>query len=116
MQSLGTYGETQTHALLKPTLTAVPSLLYPQTVLLRWRRAVGLRRTAAASRAERKRASRNRVLLRVQKRASLAFGLPPFGGRGERIRSGLRRTLGSPRGKRKARLSGSPGRKSFLPN
>jgi len=37
MQSLGTYGETQKHALLKPTLTAVPSLLYPQTVLLRWR-------------------------------------------------------------------------------
>jgi hypothetical protein len=36
MQSLGTYGETQKHALLKPTLTAVPSLLYPQTVLLRW--------------------------------------------------------------------------------
>ena len=35
MQSLGTYGETQKHALLKPTLTAVPSLLYPQTVLLR---------------------------------------------------------------------------------
>src|SRR5258708_26033915 len=44
--------------------------LKPQTVLLRWRRAVGLRRTAAASRAERKRASRNRVLIRVQKRAS----------------------------------------------
>jgi hypothetical protein len=35
MQSLGTDGETQKHALLKPTLTAVPSLLYPQTVLLR---------------------------------------------------------------------------------
>ena len=34
MQSLGTYGETQKHALLKPTLTAVPSLPYPQTVLL----------------------------------------------------------------------------------
>ena len=32
MQSLGTYRETQKHALLKPTLTAVPSL-YPQTVL-----------------------------------------------------------------------------------
>jgi hypothetical protein len=29
MQSLGTDGETQKHALLKPTLTAVPSLLYP---------------------------------------------------------------------------------------
>ena len=28
MQSLGTDGETQTHAILKPTLTAVPSLLY----------------------------------------------------------------------------------------
>ena len=90
--------------------------LKPQTVLLRWRRAVGLRRTTAASRAERKRASRSRVLIRVQKRASLAFGLPPIGGRGRRIRSGLRRTLGSPRRKRKARLSGSPGRKSFLPN
>jgi hypothetical protein len=37
MQSLGTYGKTQKHALLKPTLTAVPSLLYPQTVLLRCR-------------------------------------------------------------------------------
>ena len=35
MQSLGTYGETPKQALLKPTLTAVPSLLYPQTVLLR---------------------------------------------------------------------------------
>src|SRR5258708_11277827 len=44
--------------------------LKPQTVLLRWRRAVGLRRTAAASRAERKRASKSRVLIRVQKRAS----------------------------------------------
>src|SRR6202035_2311662 len=41
--------------------------LKPQTVLLRWRRAVGLRRTTAASRAERKRASRTRVLKRVQK-------------------------------------------------
>src|SRR6266478_8190705 len=29
MQPLGTHGETQTHAMLKPTLTAVPSLLYP---------------------------------------------------------------------------------------
>jgi hypothetical protein len=41
MQSLGTYGETQTHAILKPTLTAVPSLLYPQTVLLLRRPRVG---------------------------------------------------------------------------
>ena len=32
MQSLGTYGETQTHAILKPTLTAEPSLLYPETL------------------------------------------------------------------------------------
>ena len=31
MQSLGTYGETQTHAILKPTLSAVPSLLYPDS-------------------------------------------------------------------------------------
>ena len=38
MQSLGTDGETQKHALLKPTLTAIPSLLYPQTVLLRSQR------------------------------------------------------------------------------
>ena len=29
MQSLGTYGETQTHAILTPTLAPVPSLLYP---------------------------------------------------------------------------------------
>jgi hypothetical protein len=35
MQSLGTYGETQTHAILKPTLTAVPSLLYPASTLSR---------------------------------------------------------------------------------
>src|SRR5260221_4171909 len=69
--------------------------LKPQTVLLRWRRAVGLRRTTAASRAECKRASRTRVLIRVQKRASLAFGGPPIGGSGRRMRSGFRRTLGS---------------------
>jgi len=41
MQSLGTYWETQKHALLKPTLTAIPSLLYPQTVLLRWKASAG---------------------------------------------------------------------------
>ena len=44
-------------------------------------------------------------------------GLPPLGGCGRRIRSGFRRTLGSPRRKRKARLrTARPGRKSFLPN
>jgi hypothetical protein len=77
---------------------------------------VGLRRTTAASRAECKRASKSMVFIRVQKRASLAFGLPPIGGRGRRIRSGLRRTLGSPRRKRKARLERLAGEKVFLPN
>jgi hypothetical protein len=38
MQSLGTDGETQKHALLKPTLTAVPSLLYPAWFLRRAQR------------------------------------------------------------------------------
>lgn len=33
MQSLGTYGETQTHAILTPTLAPVPSLLYPSIVV-----------------------------------------------------------------------------------
>ena len=36
MQSLGTYGETQTHAILTPTLAPVPSLLYPD-LALNWR-------------------------------------------------------------------------------
>ena len=44
MQSLGTYGETQTHAILTPTLAPVPSLLYPYPVLLRWRPPAGLNR------------------------------------------------------------------------
>jgi hypothetical protein len=38
MQSLGTDGETQTHALLSPTLAAVPSLLYPASRILEGRR------------------------------------------------------------------------------
>ena len=50
MQSLGTDGETQTHALLQPTLTAVPSLLYPQTALLRRRNARGFESRSGVSR------------------------------------------------------------------
>ena len=57
MQSLGTDGETLTLALLQPTLIAVPSLLYPQTVLLHWSRAVGVGRDPPQADRARSRAS-----------------------------------------------------------
>jgi hypothetical protein len=68
--------------------------LKSQTGLLRGRRAVGLTRNPGVSRAECKRASKFRGAHKGTEARRLAFGAPPIGGSGRRMRSGFRRTSG----------------------